>query len=124
VLLVESTYGNRLHRLLGETIDELVFVVRQRQGKQPRLQMLVDSPMANKVTEITWQHKEFLDDESRALDLRFNRSVEDSMGLNRRRASRGRNPAHRAGVAIAGETRRARSPRCLTVVKHPCLVAK
>jgi metallo-beta-lactamase family protein len=127
VLVVESTYGNRLHRPLNETIDELVFVVEDtlrrrqgniiipafalgrtqellhllldlcRQGKLPRLQVFVDSPMANKVTEITWQHKEFLDDESRALlslrrshpewlDLRFTRSVEESMALNRIKA--------------------------------------
>jgi len=127
VLLVESTYGNRLHRPLNETIDELVFVIedtlRRRQGniiipafalgrtqellhllldlcsqgRLPRLQVFVDSPMANKVTEITWQHKEFLDQESRALlslrqshpewmDLRFTRSVEESMALNRIKA--------------------------------------
>jgi len=127
VLVVESTYGNRLHRPLAETIDELVFVIEDtlrrrqgniiipafalgrtqellhllldlcRQGKLPRLQVFVDSPMAHKVTEITWQHKEFLDDESRALlslrqshpewlDLRFTRSVEESMALNRIKA--------------------------------------
>jgi metallo-beta-lactamase family protein len=127
VLVVESTYGNRLHRPLGETIDELKFVIEDtlrrrqgniiipafalgrtqellhllldlcRRGKLPRLQVFVDSPMANKVTEITWQHKEFLDDESRALlslrrshpewlDLRFTRSVEESMALNRIKA--------------------------------------
>lgn len=127
VLVVESTYGNRLHRPLSETIDELVLVIddtlRRRQGniiipafalgrtqellhllldlcrrhKLPRLQVFVDSPMAHKVTEITWQHKEFLDDESRALlslrqshpewlDLRFTRSVEESMALNRIKA--------------------------------------
>ncbi len=127
VLVVESTYGNRLHRPLAETIDELVFVIEDtlrrrqgniiipafalgrtqellhllldlcRQGKLPRLQVFVDSPMANKVTEITWQHKEFLDDETRALlslrrshpewlDLRFTRSVEDSIALNRIKA--------------------------------------
>jgi len=127
VLVVESTYGNRLHRPLGETIDELVFVIEDtlrrrqgniiipafalgrtqellhllldlcRRGKLPRLQVFVDSPMANKVTEITWKHKEFLDEESRALlslrrshpewmDLRFTRSVEESMALNRIKA--------------------------------------
>lgn len=127
VLVVESTYGNRLHRPLNETIDELVFVIEDtlrrrqgniiipafalgrtqellhllldlcRQGKLPHLQVFVDSPMANKVTEITWQHTEFLDDESRALlslrrshpewlDLRFTRSVEESMALNRIKA--------------------------------------
>ncbi len=127
VLVVESTYGNRLHRPLGETIDELVFVIEDtlrrrqgniiipafalgrtqellhllldlcRRGRLPRLQVFVDSPMANKVTEITWQHKEFLVEESRALlslrqshpewlDLRFTRSVEESMALNRIKA--------------------------------------
>lgn len=127
VLVVESTYGNRLHRPLAETIDELVFVIEDtlrrrqgniiipafalgrtqellhllldlcRRGKLPRLQVFVDSPMAHKVTEITWQHKEFLDEESRALlslrqshqewlDLRFTRSVEESMALNRIKA--------------------------------------
>jgi metallo-beta-lactamase family protein len=127
VLVVESTYGNRLHRPLQQTIDELVSVIddtlrrRQgnviipafalgrtqellhllvdlcRQGRLPRLQVFVDSPMAHKVTEITWKHKEFLDDESRALlslrqahpewlDLRFTRSVEESMALNRIKA--------------------------------------
>jgi metallo-beta-lactamase family protein len=124
VLVVESTYGNRLHRPLGETVDELVFVIEDtlrrrqgniiipafalgrtqellhllldlcRQGRLPRLQVFVDSPMAHKVTEITWQHGEFLDDESRHLlslrqsypqwlDMRFTRSVEESMALNR-----------------------------------------
>jgi len=127
VLLVESTYGNRLHRPLDKTTDELVTVIEDtlrrrkgniiipafalgrtqellhllvdlcRQGRLPRLQVFVDSPMANKVTEITWQHKEFLDDETRALlslrkshpewmDLRFTRSVDESMALNRIKA--------------------------------------
>ncbi len=124
VLLVESTYGNRLHRPMKETIDELVFVIEDtlrrrqgniiipafalgrtqellhllvdlcRQGRLPRLQVFVDSPMADKVTAITWKHKEFLDDETRALlslrqrhpewlDLRFTRTVEESIALNR-----------------------------------------
>jgi metallo-beta-lactamase family protein len=127
VLVVESTYGNRLHRPLQQTIDELVGVIddtlrrRQgniiipafalgrtqevlhllldlcRQGRLPRLQVFVDSPMAHKVTEITWRRKEFLDDDSRALlslrrshadwlDLRFTRSVAESMALNQVRA--------------------------------------
>jgi metallo-beta-lactamase family protein len=127
VLVVESTYGNRLHRPLQQTIDELVGVIddvlrrRQgniiipafalgrtqevlhlllalcREGRLPRLQVFVDSPMAHKVTEITWRRKEFLDDESRELlslrrahadwlDLRFTRSVAESMALNQVRA--------------------------------------
>ncbi len=127
VLLVESTYGNRLHRPLQETVDELVQVIddtlrrRQgniiipafalgrtqevlhllldlcRQGRLPRLQVFVDSPMADKVTEITWKRGEFMDEEARALlslrrshpewlDLRFTRSVDESMALNRIKA--------------------------------------
>ena len=127
VLVVESTYGNRLHRPLEETLDELVFVIEDtlrrrhgniiipafalgrtqellyllvdlcRQGRLPRLQVFVDSPMAAKATEITWKHTEFLDDETRALlslhkqhpewlDLRFTQSVEESIALNRIRA--------------------------------------
>ena len=127
VLLVESTYGNRLHRPLDATIDELVEVIQDtlrrrqgnvivpafalgrtqevlhlladlcRQGRLPRLQVFVDSPMAHKVTEITWKHPEYLDDETRALlslraqhpewmDLRFTRSVEESMALNQIKA--------------------------------------
>ncbi len=127
VLVVESTYGNRLHRPIPGTVDELVSVIedtlRRRQGnviipafalgrtqelllllldlcrtrRLPRLQVFVDSPMAHKVTEITWKHHEVLDDESRALlslrksnadwlDLRYTRSVEESMALNRIKA--------------------------------------
>jgi metallo-beta-lactamase family protein len=123
VLLVESTYGNRAHRPLAATIDELVQVIgdtlhrRQgnivipafalgrtqellhllvdlcRQGRLPRLQVFVDSPMADKVTAITWKHTEVLDDDTRALlslrkghpewlDLRFTKSVDESMALN------------------------------------------
>ncbi|MFZ2296148.1 MAG: MBL fold metallo-hydrolase [Polaromonas sp.] len=127
VLIVESTYGNRLHRSLKETIDELVFVIEDtlrrrqgniiipafalgrtqevlwlladlcRQGKLPKLQVFVDSPMATKATEITWKHTEFLDKETRALlslrgefpkwmDLRFTQTVEESIALNRIKA--------------------------------------
>ena len=127
VLVVESTYGNRLHRPLKETIDELVFVIEDtlrrrqgniiipafalgrtqevlwlladlcRQGRLPRLQVFVDSPMATKATEITWKHTEFLDEETRALlslrqqhpewlDLRFTQNVEESIALNRIKA--------------------------------------
>lgn len=127
VLVVESTYGNRLHRPLKETTDELVSVIDDtlrarrgnvvipafalgrtqellcllldlcRQGRLPRLQVFVDSPMAAKTTEITWKHTEFLDEETRALlslrkahpqwlDLRFTQSVDESIALNRIKA--------------------------------------
>ncbi len=127
VLLVESTYGNRLHRPMDETIDELVGVIHdtlerrqgniiipafalgrtqellfllsdlRRQGRLPPMQVFVDSPMADKVTAITRQHPEVLDEASRAmlapggqppagLNLRFTQSVEESMALNQIKA--------------------------------------
>jgi metallo-beta-lactamase family protein len=127
VLVVESTYGNRLHRPLKETVDELVGVIQEtlqrrqgnivipafalgrtqellvllaqlrRQGRLPPLQVFVDSPMAGQVTAITARHPEVLDDETRAmlapdepapdgLALRFTRTVEESVALNRIKA--------------------------------------
>lgn len=127
VLVVESTYGDRLHRPLQETIDELVLVIEdtlrrrqgniiipafalgrtqemlflladlRRQGRLPPMQVFVDSPMADRVTEITARHPEFLDDETRGvlslrrappagLSIRFTKSVEESMALNQVRA--------------------------------------
>lgn len=127
VLVVESTYGNRLHRPLQETIDELVEVIEDvlrrrrgniiipafalgrtqevlyllidlcRRGRLPALQVFVDSPMADKVTAITAKHPEFLDEETRGLlslwqkrpewlNLRFTKSVEESIELNRIKA--------------------------------------
>ncbi|HQP68578.1 MAG TPA: MBL fold metallo-hydrolase, partial [Quisquiliibacterium sp.] len=127
VLVVESTYGNRLHRPLADTIEELVAVVQdtlrrrngniiipafalgrtqellflladlRRKGRLPPMQVFVDSPMADRVTEITAHHPEFLDEQSRAmlslrkplpegLTLRFTKSVEESMALNRLKA--------------------------------------
>src|SRR6185369_9872050 len=61
------------------------------------MQVFVDSPMADKVTAITLRHPEFLDDETReilslrrsppaGLSLRFTKSVEESMALNRVKA--------------------------------------
>lgn len=124
ILVVESTYGDRLHRTQPDTIDELVFVINDtlrrrqgniiipafalgrtqemlyvltdlcRKGRLPALQVFVDSPMADKVTAITVKHPEYLDDDTRALlsqqqshpewlNLRFTKSVEESMALNR-----------------------------------------
>lgn len=91
VLFVESTYGNRLHRRLDDTEDEIVDVfqrtLHQRRGnviipafavgrtqemlfvladlvRRNRLAPLtvhVDSPMASKATQITLRHEELLD---------------------------------------------------------------
>ena len=124
LLLIESTYGNRLHRSMDATVEELVQVVDDtltrgkgnlivpafalgrtqellllltrlvREGRLPRLRVFVDSPMADRVTQLTWKHLDYLDDETRALlsarkahpewlELRFTQSVEESMALNR-----------------------------------------
>lgn len=93
-LLVESTYGNRCHRSMQETRDELVEIISQtltkkrgniivpafsvgrtqdllflladlqRQGRLGAMEVYVDSPMALAVTEITLRHRELLDKET------------------------------------------------------------
>ncbi|MGE5469238.1 MAG: MBL fold metallo-hydrolase RNA specificity domain-containing protein [Bacteroidota bacterium] len=96
VLLVESTYGDRLHRSLTETEDEIVdafertraahgnliipaFAVGRtqemlymladlvRRKRLKPLKVYVDSPMATTATRITVAHQELLDPETREL---------------------------------------------------------
>ena len=96
VLLIESTYGNRLHKDMGATADELVEVIndtlRRRgnvivpafalgrtqdmlavlveetsKGRLRDLNVFVDSPLATRATEITLKHREVLDDTARRL---------------------------------------------------------
>ena len=94
VLLIESTYGNRLHRSMEQTVDELIHVVvdtishrrgnviipafavgrtqdllyllikLHRQQRLPELQIYVDSPMATAATEVTLKHMELVDEEA------------------------------------------------------------
>lgn len=96
-LLVESTYGNRLHKSLAETETELVEVIERtlqrkrgnvvmpafsvgrtqeilfmladlvRRGRLPALEVAVDSPMATAATGITLRHADLLDEHARAL---------------------------------------------------------
>jgi metallo-beta-lactamase family protein len=94
VLLVESTYGNRNHKGMAETLDELVDAVTQTfahggnlivpafalgrtqdllvlLGEQAvarrlhDLKVFVDSPLAAAATEATLRHADVLDDETR-----------------------------------------------------------
>lgn len=96
VLVVESTYGDRMHRSLAETEDEIVaafertwvaggnmlipaFAVGRTQEilymladlvRRRRIQPLkiyVDSPMADKATRITLAHPELIDEPTREL---------------------------------------------------------
>ena len=97
LLLCESTYGNRDHRSLAATLEELVSTVNHtlyekkgnvlvpafavgrtqellywfhelsRQGRFRDLEIYIDSPMATAVTRLTARHPELLDEESRRL---------------------------------------------------------
>jgi metallo-beta-lactamase family protein len=96
VLLVESTYGGRLHRPIRETEDEIVAAFERTRASRGNLvipsfavgrtqeilcllgdlirherlwplEVYVDSPMANRATRITLDHPELLDDETHEL---------------------------------------------------------
>lgn len=97
VLVVESTYGNRLHKSMDDTQAELEHAVTDtltrkkgnviipafavgrtqeilyllvdlyRQGRLPEMDIYVDSPMALKATDITAKHWALLDKEAAAL---------------------------------------------------------
>jgi metallo-beta-lactamase family protein len=96
-LLVESTYGNRDHKSMEATQDELVEAINDtierkggnviipafavgrtqdmlylladltRQARIPKLSVFVDSPMATAATEITFKHMALLDAETHEL---------------------------------------------------------
>jgi metallo-beta-lactamase family protein len=96
LLLIESTYGDRQHRSLPETEDEIVAAIERTRAAQGNLiipsfavgrtqeiiylladlvrrqrlaplKVYVDSPMANAATRITLAHPELLDPETREL---------------------------------------------------------
>lgn len=124
-LCIESTYGNRSHRSMAQTEDELAEVLNQtlkhqrgnviipafavgrtqellfvlaklvRAGRVEPFEVVVDSPMASTVTELTVRHELLWDEESRELfdwsrhhadrfRVRFVQDVEESMALNSR----------------------------------------
>jgi metallo-beta-lactamase family protein len=97
VLVIESTYGNRLHKNLDDTLAELehavtdtlvrkkgnviipafavgrtqeiiyLLVEMYRKGRLPDMNIYVDSPMATRATEITAKHWALLDQDAAAL---------------------------------------------------------
>jgi metallo-beta-lactamase family protein len=108
VLLVESTYGDRNHKSLVQTLDELAFSINdtlaskrgnvvipsfavgrtqellyylselRRQGRIPKSDVYVDSPMAAAATRITLRHAKIPD-----LDrVRFTETLEESIRIN------------------------------------------
>ncbi|MEN1929416.1 MBL fold metallo-hydrolase [Luteimonas sp. MJ250] len=97
VLVIESTYGNRMHSDLAGVEEEMVSIVKRtlgerggnviipafavgrtqqiiyqlhqlvRQGRLEHLKVFVDSPMATEVTRITRQHLRLFDEQAKAL---------------------------------------------------------
>lgn len=108
VLLVESTYGNRDHKSLAQTLDEFAYALTdtlesrkgnvvipafavgrtqdilhhigelQRQGRLPRMEVYVDSPMALAATEITLKYARLPDVDR----VRFTEHIEESKRIN------------------------------------------
>jgi len=112
VLLVESTYGDRNHKSYVQTLDEIAFALTdtlssrkgnvvipafavgrtqdilqiigelQQQGRVPRMNVYVDSPMATAATRITLKYADLPDLDN----VRFTESLEESMRINSVRA--------------------------------------
>jgi metallo-beta-lactamase family protein len=112
VLVVESTYGDRNHKSLVQTLDEFAYALTdtlrsrrgnvvipsfavgrtqeilhhlallQQQGRVPPAPVYVDSPMATAVTRITARHARLMT----PADVRFTASLEESMAINRVRS--------------------------------------
>lgn len=108
VLLVESTYGDRNHKSLVQTLDELAFAINdtlasrrgnvvipsfavgrtqellyyladlRREKRIPAADVYVDSPMATAATRITLRHARMPDLER----VFFTESLEESMRIN------------------------------------------
>ncbi|MBE0460443.1 MAG: MBL fold metallo-hydrolase [Candidatus Aminicenantes bacterium] len=121
-VIMESTYGNRIHedpadvekllcQVVNETVDaggniviptfaveraqELMFYLSRlaRQNKIPDLMIFLDSPMAVNITQVFKNHKDSMDEETRAIfnegdspfrfpGLKLVRSVEESKAIN------------------------------------------
>jgi len=112
VLLVESTYGDRLHKNLAQTMDEFAYALTdtlrsrrgnvvipsfavgrtqdilyfiaqlRREGRLPEMDVYVDSPMAQAATRITSRHAVLPGLEH----VHFTERLEDSMRINAVRA--------------------------------------
>lgn len=124
-IVMESTYGNRSHKPLKESINELVAAIKTtfkkggnvyipsfavgraqdllyilnnlvREGQLYRIDVYLDSPLAEEVTKVYVAHPECYDEDARrffstrqsdtSIRLHFVRTAADSMKLNRLRA--------------------------------------
>ncbi|MCG2709310.1 MAG: MBL fold metallo-hydrolase, partial [Thermodesulfovibrionales bacterium] len=121
-VVMESTYGNRLHKGMSETIDELVEVIKVtfkkggnviipafaigrtqdllyvlnrlvREGRLYKINVYIDSPLAEQATKTYLAHPECFDEEAKrilnagsaaeSIRLRFTGSVDESIALNK-----------------------------------------
>jgi metallo-beta-lactamase family protein len=112
VLLVESTYGNREHKTLAQTLDELahalddtlrsrqgnviipafavgrtqevLYLITQlcREGRVPDHDLYVDSPMALAATKITAKYSDWRPQPDGGPRIRFTEDLADSMKIN------------------------------------------
>ena len=121
-VVMESTYGNRLHKTQKESIDEMVEAIKitfkkggnvfipsfavgrtqdllyilnnlVREGRLYRIDVYLDSPLAEEVTKVYLAHPECFDDEAmkffsikntdKSIKLHFVQSAQESMELNR-----------------------------------------
>jgi metallo-beta-lactamase family protein len=112
VLLVESTYGNRAHKTLAQTMDELAYALndtlRSRkgnvvipafavgrtqevihliaqlcaEGRVPPHDLYVDSPMALEATKITARHAGWNPVKDGGARIHFTEDLADSMKIN------------------------------------------
>lgn len=126
-IVIESTYGNRVHRDDGEIPETLANIINRtvkeggnivvpsfavertqellyhlhlllKDKRIPKIPVIVDSPMAIKVTEVFERHPELFDDETRAMlragehpcdfpSLIMSRTTEESKSINGRGGS-------------------------------------
>lgn len=121
-IVMESTYGNRMHKNMDETIEELLEAIKVtfkrggnvlipafaigrtqdllyilnrlvREGRLYKINVYIDSPLAESATKTYLAHPECFDEEAKkilnsesiadAIKLRFTHSVEESMALNK-----------------------------------------
>jgi metallo-beta-lactamase family protein len=116
VLLVESTYGNREHKSLAQTLDELGYALTDtlrsrrgnvvipafavgrtqevihliselvQQGRVPMHDLYVDSPMALAATKITLRHADSKIESNGGPRIHFTEDLADSMKINQVRS--------------------------------------
>ncbi len=120
-LTIESTYGNRNHKNMEDSVDELVEIIKHtfanggnviipsfalgrtqdllfilnklvKEKRLFRINVYIDSPLAEGITRVYEAHREYFDSEARqifntesrdAIRIHFTRRTEDSMALNR-----------------------------------------